>query len=290
MTLALHWWRPLGNPRTAAGELLRHGAAWAHAFRMGGTALNFGDEASKVSLGALSGRPIRRAGMGSADVLGVGSILNKAWQAPADAIVFGSGFRQPDHRPLAMSPERILAVRGRLTRDALRLDSTVALGDPALMLGDVYGARPASPSRDPLFIPHFTMLAASDGRRQISALRASGWRIQLPTTTPGPVAEAVRNAPVVATNSLHGVVFAHALGTPVVPVDVEGHAEPRFKYDDYMSVFGLAHEAVDVAQVAHRSVPALIRHVSRRTEHVRAALPALVDGLHRAASPLRSTS
>lgn len=290
MTLALHWWRPLGNPRTAAGELLRHGSAWAHAFRMGGAALNFGDEASLVAMAELTDHRIRRAAMTRAEVLGVGSILNKAWQARADAIVFGSGLRQADHRPLAMPRSLILAVRGTLTRDALRMTAAPAMGDPALVIGDVYGTRSPSPSREPLFIPHFTMLASSAGRRRISALRAGGWRIQLPTTAPRLVADAVRNAPLVATNSLHGIVFAHAVGTPVMAVDVDGHAEPRFKYDDYMSVFGLEHEPVDLTVVANRSVQALIDDVAPRTERVTAALPAIVEGLHRAASPLRSTS
>ncbi|MFF3028964.1 polysaccharide pyruvyl transferase family protein [Microbacterium sp. NPDC057944] len=290
MTLALHWWRPLGNPRTAAGELLRHGSAWAHAVRMGGVPLNFGDEASRVALGELSGRPIRRSEIGSADVLGVGSILNRAWKAQPDATVFGSGLREPDHRPLPMAADRILAVRGTLTRDALGLPSTQTLGDPALIVGDVYGGGPAIRKSAPLFIPHFTMLAERASRAHLSGIRARGWDVQLPTTTPLAVAEAIRSAPVVATNSLHGVVFAHALGTPVVAVDVAGHAEPDFKYDDYLSVFGLRHRPTDVTVVADLSSAALIDQVAAQTEIVRAALPALVTSLHRAAAPLRSTS
>lgn len=290
MTLALHWWRPLGNPRTAASELVRHGSAWTHAIRMGGSLLNFGDEASRVAIGELSGRSIRRSGIGNADVLGVGSILNKAWKARPDTIIFGSGLRQSDHRPIAMSTGFIHAVRGTLTRDALQLPAETPLGDPALVLGSVYGAsRPVRSSR-PLFVPHFTMLAEQRGRTYLSALRSHGWNIQLPTTSPRVVAEAIQRAPVVATNSLHGIVFAHALGTPVVAVAVAGHAEPDFKYNDYLSVFGLQHNPVDATLLVERSSADLIDRVAPHTELVKSALPDLVNRLHRAASPLRNNS
>ncbi|WP_366821373.1 polysaccharide pyruvyl transferase family protein [Microbacterium sp.] len=257
---------------------------------MGGSPINFGDEASHVALGELSGRAIRRSSIGAADVLGVGSILNKAWKARSDAMVFGSGLRRTEHRPIAMPSDRVLAVRGTLTRDALRLSADLPLGDPALVLGGVYDSGSPARSGAPLFIPHFTMLAQPDGRAHLSALRSSGWTIQLPTTTPRAVAQAIRRATLVATNSLHGIVFAHALGTPVVAIDVAGHAEPVFKYTDYMSAFGLPYEPIDVAVLARRSSSALIDHVASQTALVAAALPDLVNGLHRAASPLRSNS
>ena len=71
-------------------------------------------------------------------------------------------------------------------------------------------------------------------------------------------------------------VFAHALGVPAVLTSFSGHAEPSFKYDDYMSVFG---RRAQFSALDDTAVLGGDRNVEARKAEDAAAIAALVPGV-----------
>src|SRR5690606_12954099 len=106
------------------------------------------------------------------------------------------------------------------------------LGDPGLMVREVFGRPSARVGRAPVLVPHFGVLSDASARGTISRFAAAGWNVVLPNLPAREIAHAIASAPVVASSSLHGLVFAHSYGVPTAFVDFEhsGRPEPVFKY------------------------------------------------------------
>ena len=251
-TLDVYWWRPTRSARALAGELGRRAGAWSRMFlRQAPRMTNFGDEFSAIALRELTGAPVRWAPPQRACVFGIGSILTVYGRERSDARILGSGLRGAPATPWRVSADRAPAVRGALTRDALGLPAHTVLGDPGLVVGGLDLGR-RRPGGRPLVLPHFGALGSREARAAIAAMRAGGYDVVLPNAAPLDVARRVVAASFLATSSLHGLVFAHALGTPAALVTFPGvaHPEPSFKYDDYLSALGARAHRVDPADVA----------------------------------------
>jgi pyruvyltransferase len=131
----------------------------------------------------------------------------------------------------------VRGVRGPLTAEAFRQaghDTTNVLfmGDPGLLIGRVYPEVfeiGAERSRV-VFIPHY--------RERSSVPQSARYSIVDIDSPPRSVAMNIRAAEAVLTSSLHGLIWAHALGRParlVAPMT----AESLIKYEDYLLSIGL---------------------------------------------------
>lgn len=102
---------------------------------------NFGDDLNIWLLYSLSGAKVlnhKYLAQNKPFVLPIGSIINMACKN--NAIIWGSGVMYPDE-PLKERPLKVLAVRGKLTREYLlkhNIDCPEVYGDPALLLPLVY--------------------------------------------------------------------------------------------------------------------------------------------------------
>ncbi len=286
--MKVFWWSPTRSLRTLASEALSHANAWArNALANRGRIYNFGDEVTPLILRELTGSPVRWSPPGRADVFAIGSILDIYGRRAGDgARIFGSGVRGGtwEHDPIR--PDAACAVRGHLTRSLLGLPEATPLGDPGLAIRefDVRVAR----GRRPLVIPHMTTLGSGQGRATVASLRAEGFDVVLPNANAMEVARAIASASYLVTASLHGLVFANALGIPAVLSTLDSdRTEPKFKYDDYLSVFGREAEFFDVSDpaVLAMSGPAAERREADASE-IAAQVPAIVAGLRDAARTL----
>ena len=180
---------------------------------------NFGDRPLNDWLAPRAFPGLGPAAGGERVLMFVGSILGHrhkmppAWR-PLPWTVFGSGW-QPGYGPLDLPDDvRPVAVRGRLTWDALtaarpglRDGGTPAFGDPAFLL--------------PRHLPR-------DVSRGSGTLTVRKWTYDGPegewvttTRTGGDVAGWVRRllrAGRVVTDSLHAAIVAHAYGVPWTPM------------------------------------------------------------------------
>jgi len=229
-------------------------------------------------LGELSGQRFRWAPLNSADVVGVGSLMQAVLRSGSSATIFGTGSRV---RGAIASPKgQIVSVRGPLTADALHCPD-VPLGDPALAIGAL---TPRSGRvTGPVIVPHFRVFGTREGIAELRRLRSAGFEVVLPNWAPLRVAKAVSQAQYVLTSSLHGLIFAHGLGCRVRLMSFDGvPPEPDFKYEDHLALFDLHLNFLDSRRVVRAD--RLPRGVGERMEveqqMVAGLLPARLDGLY----------
>lgn len=279
MAVKAFWWSPMRSPRDLAREAVYNRGAWielARRSRRGPS--NFGDAVGGLILREILGQPVKWSPPATADLFSVGSILNVYEEVGSTAAIFGSGIRNP--APVnrkSFGTSKVLAVRGELTRDCLGLSADAVLGDPGLMIGTLGFSRSVPRSRA-LLIPHFATFGSKAAQRSIESARSAGYRIALPNWDPLTMASVISCSDYVATSSLHGLVFAHALGVPgrLVSFASDVRAEPEFKYRDYLSVFGVEHASRELATIAS---PEAVANDIRALEETTARIAAMVPGI-----------
>ena len=165
----------------------------------------------------------------------IGSIAHRV--LPRD-IVCGAGVKSPD-LPAPVPGARYLfqAVRGPLSYEALRKAGYDVSGvkfmlDPGLLIR--YFVNPdLPPTKNKIgFIPHYRERGAYWRRppKGISLIDIDNAPIK--------VAKKIMSCELVYSSSLHGLIFAHALGRPCVFVAPKTE-EPLFKYEDYYASIGV---------------------------------------------------
>lgn len=179
-------------------------------------------------------------------------------------IFWGCGLRRADGlSPGRRSSAEILSVRGPLTRDALRLDVSVPIGDPALLLPALY--RPAA-RRDAdattLLVPHFHETRSD---RELLALTGCS-AIQRPNI-PNDLAaitefiDRINAADFVLCGAMHAAIIAAAYGRPFAFWD-SGDVDLPFKWQDFaasVSMPCLFHADLSAAWSHYQAIAPTIR-------------------------------
>jgi pyruvyltransferase len=201
---------------------------------------NFGDYLSYQLVSWLaSSRVLLAEQSESGKLLAIGSIL---WSLQDDDVIWGSGAHRANQIP-RRSNVKCLAVRGPLTLQELRRANVVAADcrplffDPGVLVSLLFsGLRTlSSASGGTLVIPHYSDLATV--RQMVS-------KLDLPVDVVNPfcrpirIAEKIARSERVISSSLHGLIFADALGIPAIPLRLDGNKEPPFKYEDYFEGTG----------------------------------------------------
>ncbi|GAA1710365.1 hypothetical protein GCM10009809_03380 [Isoptericola hypogeus] len=202
------------------------------------TELNFGDEVTAPLVERLTGRRVVWTPLDRAEIVGAGSVLQMALRERGEDMpaVWGAGMIRPfkGEAPAGFVPR---AVRGRLSLEGLSPEAQAgaALGDPGL-LADRLVDGPVGKRYALGVIPHYrdvedpTMraIAALPGVRRIDV----AW-------TPEEVAREIAACEVVVSSSMHGLIFADALGVPNARLKVSDKlVGGDHKFRDYCSAFG----------------------------------------------------
>ena len=192
---------------------------------------NFGDDINRELFALLGGRPVRlRTDRSQPHFLGMGSILEKATD---QSVVLGSGFLRKPVGPVGKEAKYV-AVRGKLSRDALGVGEEVLLGDPMVLLGQVF--RPTSERKHTLgVVPHVTEVAA------LRKHAPPGLRVIDPADSPWEVIKEIGACERIMSQSLHGLIVADALGIPNLWLAPSvSMAGGEFKFLDYFSTLDAA--------------------------------------------------
>lgn len=192
---------------------------------------NFGDDINPSIYGLLSGRTVRlQTARNRPHFLGMGSILQKA---TSDSVVLGSGFLRRPEAPFPASA-RFVAVRGRLSRDHIRADGPVHLGDPMVLLDRVF--KPSGLKTHAIgVVPHVSEVSA------LRRLSPEGVKVIDPADSPWKVIEAIASCERIMSQSLHGLIVADALGIPNLWLAPSvSMAGGEFKFLDYFSTLDSA--------------------------------------------------
>ncbi|MFC6239558.1 polysaccharide pyruvyl transferase family protein [Longivirga aurantiaca] len=192
---------------------------------------NFGDIASRQIAEQLSGVQARTALPGEPRLLAIGSVLHRAHDGD---VVWGSGVKgEKDPLPEGIDLD-VRAVRGPLSLEYLQqsgvnTDRVTHTFDPGVLFPHLYAAELAkSPSRGgDRIIPHYH--DDLEMRRRLPAYSESFVSVDC---TPLDMMRAIKGADRVFSSSLHGVIFAEAMGIPAYWLAPVG-GENELKYYDY---------------------------------------------------------
>lgn len=239
MTVRTFYWNPAKRRR-----LFRRRTAAS--FRVG----NAGDLLNRDLVRHLYGQePENIADQGNRLLL-VGSVAHR--MLPGD-ILAGVGTKGSP-LPALNGTMEIRGVRGPITYDALASAgydvSTIRFQyDPGLLVNELYPAEVATPAERGrvAFIPHY--------RDRLDYRPSGRYSIIDIDCEPATLAREIARSELVLTSSLHGLVFAHAIGRPVVLV-ASIHDEPILKYQDYLASVGLPwRNPVDLESALHQPLP-----------------------------------
>lgn len=192
---------------------------------------NAGDVFARDLIDHVYGEPHRLVREQGNRLLLIGSIAHSISDGD---VLAGIGTKGEPIRPTTEARVRVLGVRGPLTLDALRsaghdVSGLRFLGDPGLLVNQMVPPRGAEPGRV-VFIPHYRD-------------RSNFWRNPVAGLVtldvddhPLRLARQIQRAEFVFASSLHGLIFAHSLGRPCLPVVAA--SESWIKYEDHYLALG----------------------------------------------------
>lgn len=167
-------------------------------------------------------------------LLAVGSTME--WAQPK-SIVWGTGVIHPSKGVGGVTRENIYSLRGELTRQCLydqKIPTDVPIGDPAFLLPSILGVSQAVPSSRLGVIPHY----ADRSHPFFVDLIRSGQAKDLDVRT-GDIRsflESMATCEAIVSSSLHGLIFAEALGIPHLWIEVGQAVQGNgFKFLDWFS-------------------------------------------------------
>lgn len=180
----------------------------------------------------------------------VGQVPNWKGRSDCRVVYWGCGIREPqDFCEENYAKVDFLAVRGPISASNLRLGSSVAMGEPGLLLPALYQPKANRlSSGKSICIPHY-----NDSRPDEYFLEISGCDLVLRPRLKPQLEEVYRfidlvsSASFVLTAALHGAVTAAAYGVPFAYWD-NGHLDLPTKWEDFSRLVGIStHFAKDLA-------------------------------------------
>jgi len=171
---------------------------------------NFGDDLNGVLWPRLL--PSLFDETGNQGFMGIGTLVGMATPGCVRLHVFstGAGYDAVDTWRVE---RRIWCVRGPITARLLGTDT--ALTDGAILAPDIMGPPTGDPSgRTVGVIPHWQSLHFPGWE---AACQAAGFRLISPIDTPERVHASIGGVSLLLTESLHGAIFADAMGIPWIP-------------------------------------------------------------------------
>lgn len=232
---------------------------------------NFGDD-----LNALLWREVLPSTVWDASdavLVGIGSILTEPGLSHLAApgtrvIVLGSGTSY-GAAPIELHHWHVLAVRGPLSANAIRLPASAAT-DGAYLVADAPAITgPPVYRSETVFIPHHRSLL---NRPWADAAAEAGMTFVSPEWPVEEIFEHLARAKLVLTEAMHGAIVADALRIPWIPLAISP-ALDEFKWRDWLGSLELPFEPV--------YVPALDPRDLRRQDRLARAMEQRSLGGHR---------
>jgi pyruvyltransferase len=200
---------------------------------------NFGDLLTPDILRFYGVEPLLTPNFDHCEVVSVGSILEIVPES-YKGVILGSGF-------ISNSTEKqfkfatILLVRGRLTANKLSLPDSIPMGDPGILVSQVYQRQLLGVTKKYLLgiIPHYKHLNEA-AIQKIKERYSKDVCVIDVRRKPSEVIRDIAACQNIASSSLHGIIVSHSLGIPVFPLELDiALRGGKFKFFDYYSVYNV---------------------------------------------------
>ncbi|WP_149029422.1 polysaccharide pyruvyl transferase family protein [Corynebacterium halotolerans] len=205
---------------------------------------NLGDEFTGLLLKRKYGINAEWSEFAQSELAATGSILGSPWAGldkgrKQTLHVVGSGLMTPATRIIPKENLRIHSVRGFLSKEKLGVldDEGIDVGDPGLLVPEVAIAKEVSRRSEIGVILHHTSVGNDALKKKFAHLPVTFLDIR--TLDIDSFVAQMRECDVILSQSLHGLIFADALGIPNAWLVLNRiHTGGHFKFYDYFSSVG----------------------------------------------------
>ena len=171
------------------------------------------------------------------NVVGIGSVID--WISNTESIIFGSGVMNPNSN-LSAKPQKVLAVRGKLSRDYLinkGIECPAIYGDPAWLLPKIYTPNNKDSDKTAIgIIPHFVdknnpiikkLSIINKNIKLIDIQNYKSWQ---------DFVDQICSCYCILSSSLHGLIISDAYMIPNLWIKLSDNISGGgFKFHDYFS-------------------------------------------------------
>jgi len=200
---------------------------------------NFGDALSPLICEAVSGKKVVYAKASEADLIAIGSLLQRLKEHWFSHRIHVWGTGLIDNKRSYSSRHHYHAVRGKLTYATVCKDSSPALGDPGLLADILISPSKTQHKKYKIgFIPHYK----DKNHPLISELldRYKHTTIIDIFTPPIEFLHKLAECEIIFSSAMHGLIAADSLGIPNAWIKLSEQVKGKdFKFRDYYSTFGL---------------------------------------------------
>ena len=226
---------------------------------------NFGDALNPIIFKRLLGTDIKYAGLDSAYIIGIGSLLDmclmdkhnlKYNKKPIMVFSTGIGFEEGGffHNPDILLPERLkrnmkcYALRGKFTDERMEKmlghPTGAVIGDGGLLVNKLIDKSKIAPVYDLGIVPHFADKDNPIFRKIHQDIPNSV--ILDPTVSVDDFLHNLCQCRVVISTAMHPLIACDALRIPNMWVRISETTTSRYKFNDYYSVFDKQKEPFDL--------------------------------------------
>lgn len=187
---------------------------------------NFGDSINELIIRSLSKKHlVASVDKSEPHFIVCGSILS---ESNKNSTVWGAGFSWEHHKKSDLyGCENVIAVRGDLSAERAEAKTIKAIGDPALLLPQIYRCQKHATNHIGV-IPHWTNIEAAIEKYPEDYLIS-------PLLPYHIFIKRVVSCEYIFSESLHGLIVADAYGVKNKWVDLGANVGDKFKYADYYS-------------------------------------------------------
>jgi len=176
--------------------------------------------------------------------VGIGTLLNHKIPRQPAKVVFGAGCWGNGPLPKIDSQWKIYSVRGPLTAARLKLDSALALVDPAVLVCRFL--RHSSESKYPVsFMPHLQSMPHADWKTLCDRI---GFHCIDPRSGVERVLNELQETRLLLAEAMHGAIVADALRVPWIPVRLYSRFA-EFKWQDWAQSVRVPLKLTDVPPI-----------------------------------------
>ena len=229
-------------------------------------------------------------------LVGIGTILNDLNAERIGhferKVVFSTGVGYGKVTPPFDDSWDFACVRGPRSAKLLELAPEVGICDGAVLLGDLYPAKPSAAREGVVFIPHVLTgwLCGKGLRRICDDLSIDFLTPDVPFES---FIERVGSARLVITEAMHGAILADTLRTPWVPISFLHHQQ--FKWQDWFESMALPYDCRmmrpifwDRGRGGEKPAKAFVRGIYQRALMLRTRAKRSLRGILREATPFLS--
>jgi succinoglycan biosynthesis protein ExoV len=168
--------------------------------------------------------------------VGIGTLLNHKLPELPIKHIFGAGFGygQP---PKVDKNWNIIAVRGPLTAQALKIDKEKVITDSAILIADKVDAI-NNQNGDIGFMPHYASCRLADWE---NIAEKCNLRFISPEWSVNTVLHELKQCSVLLTEAMHGAIVADALRLPWHPLILDNHVNTH-KWNDWLRTINIDYE------------------------------------------------